>query len=223
MKAPNTINPQKIPDWFAGKTLEELDAIEIGGALYFPEKLRSRGAKGEIKETPVLARVPSKQDRATARIEAIAHVRSMVKGKQPVLTVKDAEEAVGAEVFEDIDTYAIVSRSLFEPQAKNEDGKPTRFMLLDVLLGSYLPATVFDIFDRLDFYAKLLDPRVEDITEDEMWGAIEAIAKRRNLSPLAVMRGSLQTAFVVSMAVTLWSSRPQLSSSLSTATSTQDD
>lgn len=218
MKAP-TINKTKLPEWFAGKSFEELNAIEQGGSLYFPESLRTRGPKGELREQPVLARVPSKQDRAVARIEAISHVRAMRKGMN-VATVKDCEEAIGAEVFEDIDTYAIVARSLFEPTARNEDGSPVRFMTLDVLLGSHLPTTVFDIFDRLDFYQKLLDPRIDELDEDEFWAAVEAIAKRRNLSPLVVMRGSLQSAFVLRAVEILSTFRTPRSSSSSTETST---
>ena len=210
--------PLSLAEWLAGKSFEDLHAIEHAGTLLFPDALHTRGPDGGERLVPVTVRVPSKTDRALARIDAIQHVREIArKTGADVRTVEQAQAAIGHEVFDDIDTYAIVARATREPEAPFG-----QFMLLPLLMESYTPATVFDIYDRITFYAQLLDPRLPELTDADFWDAVAAVGRRRNTSPLVVMSGGAQSSFVVRMAETLSAYRLQQPSSPSSATSTPD-
>lgn len=217
-----TVNAQELPDWFAGKTLEELDAIEIGRRVMIPEALRRRGAKGDIIEEPVLAQVPTEQERALARVDAIRHVAELRKWRDDPInwTVDRCRDQIGPEVFENIDTHAIVARSLFDRTLV--EGKPVQYMMLDVLISSWPPSSIADIYDRLDFYSVLYNPRAGELSEEKFWQCVANIAKVRNISPLGGMRGDLQNAFVARAMSELWRLRMLSLSSGSTEISTPE-
>lgn len=211
--------PVDVPAWFKGKSIEELAAIEAGGRVLIPDAIRTIDAKGKERLTPVMARVPTEQERALARIDAIAHVARLngqAMGARGEWTVERARQVVGAEVFENLDTIAIVARCLLEPEPPHGQA-----YLLEVLVGSFPLAALFAMYERLDFYARLFSPMVEALDEEQFWGVVGAIAAKRNLGPLAAMRGELQSAFITRMAEELSSCRPPSSSSPSTATSTR--
>lgn len=213
-----------IPAWFAGKTLEELNAIEVAGRVLIPDALNKIGPKGEPISVPVLVRVPSEGERARGRMEAIKLVAERYlkqMGRDPEKhTVERARIVIGAEVFEDLDTYAIVAQSLFEPRV--DAGKPTPAFLLSVLYDSYPKSSIFDIYDRIEFYAKLFNPRMDNLSDEQFWGCVEAIARVRNLSPLVGISGSEQTGCITRMAVELSNSRKLKFSLPSTEISTPD-
>lgn len=195
-----TINPQDLPSWFEGKTIADLNAVELGGVVYIPDQLRRVNAKGEIETEDVMVKVPSEQDRAQARVDAIYHVGELRKWPTPkhTWTVEQCQQAIGAEVFENLDTAAIVARSLYE--RKQIDGKYPPAYMLAILISSWPPASWFDMFERLNVYSNLFNPRVADIDEDTLWRVMAQIARVQNVSPFGVMRGDLQSAFIVRMA-----------------------
>ncbi len=224
MTAPN---PRSLSAWFAGRTAGELLAVEQHNGLHlFPEALRRRGTDGLEAREDVLVCVPTKAICAEARLDAIIHVQRMARDRKLKLTVETMEQAqsvVGVALFDDFDTYAIVSRCTFEPKL-GKDG-PQRFALMDLLLANYPQPSIFDLFDRLQFYLDLVDPRVPELSEEEFWASIAAVARCRNISPLSVMRGALQAGLVVRAATELVQLRlaaTSSSSSPSTETSTQD-
>jgi hypothetical protein len=201
--------------WISGKTLEELDAIEHGGALLFRDAFRTKNKRGEEVLTPVLVSPPTRRDRAEARIDAIRYVADLCKSKA-IRTVPEAQTAIGAEVFEDIDTISIIARCCYEPKEPSQ-----RAYMLDILIDSFPSATLADMWERINHYAHLVDPRVpEPLSHDEFWAYAKAIAKAGNVGPLVVMREDTQRGFVISMARRLIEFRELASSSTSSATST---
>lgn len=211
-------------EFFQGKTIEDLAAIECGGRVLIPDALRQVNAKGEVVEHKVLVRVPTPGERARARIDAVqlvAERNPKQMGRDPEKwTIDKAKSVVGAEVFDDMDTYAIVARSLFEPQVK--DGKPQQAYLLGVLYDGFGQRSVFDMWDRINLYVDMFDPRLDTVDEGLFWGGVEAIAKAQNLSPLAVIGGSAQSTFIVRMASELSNFRKASSILRSSETSTSD-
>jgi hypothetical protein len=207
--------------FFQDKSIEDLKAIEHGGRVLIPDAFRVKNAQGVIVEKPTLVRVPSEGERGRARIDAVILVGERfpkIMGTDPKMwTIERAKAVVGAEVFDDIDTYAIVARSTFEPKITD---KPVQYMLLTVLYDSYTKNTVFDIWDRINMYADMFNPRLEDPTEEQFWGAVESIARVRSLLPLAVIAGSAQSNFIMRMASELSKSRTPKSTSTSPETST---
>ncbi len=206
----------EVAAWFAGKTFEELGAIEHSGHLLFPDALRKRGPKGEEVRVEVMVRVPTDLDRSLARIDALEFVRDQAKSARNIETVDQARAAVGPEVFENLDTTAIVARCTFERKPPHQ-----QFLLLPLLLASWPRSSVYDLFDRIDYLSDLIDPRMGELTEEQIWLAVGAIAKVRNISPLGAMRGPLQSSFIVRMADLLWNSAMRPSSSPSKGRSTR--
>lgn len=206
------------PAWFAGKTIDDLRAIEHGGRVLIPEALVTLDPRGVERREEILVRVPNDMERAQARVDAIALVRRLARDGSPdakVLTVDDARAAVGADVFENIDTAALLVRAIHE--AKEPHG---RAYLLDIFLTSWPASTWMALYDRLDFYARLYAPRFASLTEAEFWGMTREIARVRNLSPFAVIDGYAQNEYVVRLAEVAWSSRTPRSPSASPETST---
>lgn len=211
--------PPDAPSWLRGKSIEELEAFEHGERVLIPEALRRRGPKGEEILVPVALRVPTEHERAQARIDAIRFVQELRKkagGPQPPIeTVEQAQAAVGADVFENFDTFAILARALREPKAPHGPA-----YTLDVLVGSFQPSALFDLYFRLDFYSRLYNPRIEELDDESFWAAVSEVARVRNLGPLAVIAGSAQNAFILRSIVELSNCRTRLSSSPSSETLT---
>ena len=201
--------------WLEGKTLEELHAIEAGGRTLFPDAFRQLDSKGVEKLTPVLVTPPTQMLRAQARLDAVALVREMNKGAA-CATVADAQALVGADVFEDLDTCAIVARCCYEP------GSPdTPAYLLRILLQSFPPTTIIDMLDRITFYASLLDPRrPAPLTDAEVVAVAKAVKRAGNLTPLLAIAVEQQRDFMLSAVCLLADSRTPPSSSTSSGTST---
>jgi hypothetical protein len=206
-----------IPSWFDGKTIAELNAIEFQNRILIPEAFHTFGPKGEARQTKVLVELPSEAARGRARVAAIAQAREMRKGSNmQILTVEDAQRAVGGDVFENLDTCAIVAECCRELEPPHG-----QMFLLFMLLETFKPlGVILQLFERLDFYARLWNPYLGELEDGRVWAAAAAISKVRNLSPLAVMRGGAQTACIVRMAELLSSSRRSSSLSPSTEIST---
>jgi hypothetical protein len=200
--------------WLEGKTWDDLKAIEVSGQVLFPEVLRRRGAGGGEVEEKVLLRVPTEEDRVLARVDAMAYLAQ--RHKRRLDTVEDARKFIGDDRFDAVEVHALVARCVHNPEAPKQ-----QHMLLSVLIGSYAASSIFDLYDKLDKLAGLLDPRVESLTDEQFFMAVGVIAKIANISPLAGMRGATQSDFIVRMAQDLWASRQPKSPSPSGETSTQ--
>lgn len=213
-----------IPAWFAGKSIEELGAIEVAGRVHIPDALVKIGPKGEEQREPVMLRLPTDLERALAQRDALHLVGKLHRkamGPPEDWTVQRAKNVIGDDLWENFDTLAILAVSTREAKP-DESGAYQQAWLLELLMEAYPTRVLFALYERLDFYAKLYDPRLEVLDEAQFWTAVEAIARKRTLSPLVVMGGALERGFIVSMAEALWSSRAPSSSSPSTATSTRD-
>lgn len=213
-----TTNPDtSIRSWFAGKTHAELKAIDFQNRILIPDAIHTRGPAGEERAHRVLVEVPTEDMRGLARVDAIHHVRDHLRKKKiKVDTVEEARSAVGGEVFENLDTAAIVDRCCRELEPPYQ-----QMFLLDTLVESFRPFSVLlQLYERIDLYAEMWNPNVGELSEAEFWGTVEAIARSQNLSPLGVMRGELHRVFFTRMGVELSRARKRSSSSTSSETST---
>jgi hypothetical protein len=209
----NWPSDDEIPAWLRGKTIDELHAIEHNGRVLFPEALRRRDEKGRIIETPCLVAIPTDAERAMGRLDAVARVATITK-KKPT-TIEDARALIGADVFENLDTFGILARCILEPTPPHG-----RAYLLDVLVETFPPSTLFELYGRLDMLAKLWSPQLDELTEERFWTLVVQIAKVRNLSPLAGIGGLGQVTCVLRMAQTLYDLRTRRHFSPSNETST---
>jgi hypothetical protein len=76
------------------------------------------------------------------------------------------------------------------------------------------------LYAQLMVLSELVNPQPNQISQDEMLAFIAAIAKERNILPLAVFGSDSQASFIISMAELLWSLLESKSSSEQSAPST---
>lgn len=205
--------------WLAGKTLADLQAVELGGKVLTPDVFRHRRASGEIAEEPVLIRVPLLPDLIKARKDAIAYVAKKMDDKS-IKTQEQARAAVGAAYWEQIDTAAIVALCTYEMPEKGHvpEELPQSFMLLEILVEAYLPKEIDDVFQHMDLLSRMSGVRIVDLTEDQFLVALAGIARTGNLSPFGDMPGDTQVAFIVAACEKLWKLLMESSSPTSSST-----
>ncbi|HKQ70998.1 MAG TPA: hypothetical protein VJT73_16745 [Polyangiaceae bacterium] len=162
-------------------TWEELEAIEDGDRVLFPDVIRQRTAKGELNETEVMVRVLRMPERRKARLDA----RELAKkvGVDP---------AVDPELFDDIDTLCTLARAI------RDKGDPkTQHMTAEMLEGAYEWRSLKEVYGRYKVYEDRTDPGLEIADEKEMWAALGAIARAGNCLPLVELASLSQNACIV--------------------------
>jgi hypothetical protein len=223
-----TTSPLQIPqqphddvfEWLRGKTPEQLGAIEAhepcptckGAArgspcddcdgsgkasvprIFFPEVLRYRNGLGKIVEEPVHLVLPREDDFAQATREAVEHVARQYP-KKSVETPAQARELIGEVRFELLDTFALVGLCV-----RNRIPPHIRAYKLHVLLATFDPATLNDIFGRLEMLRKLWDVRVSQLDEAQFWALAAEVARVKNTSPFVVLVPALHGPCIVRLA-----------------------
>lgn len=191
-------------DWLKGKTIEDLNVIEFGGRLLFPDKILKARKGGGFDEVPVMVRVPRMPETAKARAECVELCRKLKLDRE-----KDADQ------FEELDLLCQLSYAL---RAKDEPHP--QFMPVEELIGRLDPktgestgfdvASLHDVWGRSDVYRKLIDPRIVNPSVEDVLTAADAMARTRNISPLPAIAGADVDSFVITMAVLLTNFRTEL-------------
>lgn len=170
---------------FGGASWEELELItHESGRLLFPDKVRSRDAKGKVTETKVVVWVPVPTDTVAARAEARRWFKTM-----PEL---DADR--DKNLFEEMEQLCLLARAIrtFDdphPQWKTH-----------VELASCDEGSLKDIQERINAYKALIDPREPVTTEDAFWRMLSEVVRKRNILPLLDIVGHEQPSCIVRMA-----------------------
>lgn len=210
-------------DWLNGKSVEDFHAIEFtfaqrdldGTHMLFPDRMPlRRNPKGEVVEQPVMIRVPGADDELAARFDAIAHVNKLQqkhgKGRGEIETLQQARDTIGTEQFSALEVHGVVARCLHEPAAPHP-----RFKMLDLLRRDHLPEVIMAMFRRMNTLREMLDPCLDDMTEEQFWAVTHYIGERQNISPLGAMPGNMEIVYLVRLCVEL---RQRMLSASSTST-----
>lgn len=177
-------------EWLRGKTLADLQAIEHGGRLLFPDVLRRARADGKWEEVPVMLRVPRPQERAAARVEAVELFRTRKLDRQ-----------ADADLFDEFERMALLARCILERTPPHE-----QHALTDWLLGSggegkgYDQGTLWDAWQKIQAYQSMTSPQAEDMGVEDIVAAARGVARVGNLTPFAAIAGPAQDACVIGMA-----------------------
>lgn len=201
-------------EWLAGRTVDELKAIEIVEpdnpipTLLFPEAIRHRDARGAVKEFPVLLKIPRDADNVSATIAAVGWVAKKF-GEATCKTPARARELLGSEGYfthlEQSATLCICLRQVKPPH-------PPAF-LLDIFLQTFEAGSIRDIWERAETLSSIFNPRLGTITEAQFWKLAAEVARVRNVTPLfALAQGSLSD-FITRAAAAAMLSRTPVSSS----------
>lgn len=207
----------EVAQWFEGKSLEDLQVLEHGGRFFYPETLKRRLVKeGQHEEVAVRVRVPSTRDRAIARRDALQWAGELLGKQAPkALTIDAIRDRLGAIYWEHVDNCCLLSHCIFEP-----DEPLRRYALPDILDAHHPPAALYDLLERLDWWAAQEDPRVGELEEEAVVEVAAAVARRGHTGPLLAIDGRARESCITTMARLLTSSRTSKSSSPSPGTST---
>lgn len=175
-----------IREWLQGKTVEDLEVVEQAGRLLFPEVLRRRTPKG-YEEEKVRLRVPRPLEITQARVEAIA-----MASKYKIDREKDSD------LFEEYETICRLSKAIREYAEPHGQAYTA-----EQLLSGYDSVCLQDLWQRVDVYQKMIDPRITDVDADDVINAARGIAHTMSLSPLAAIAGSELDSCIITMACML--------------------
>jgi len=187
--------------WLAGKGPDDFKAIRAGKHLLFPDAITYYD--GEPREDPVMIREPKLVDRTAARIDAITYVAKRVPKSSTfkVETFEDACKFMGGDEFDAIERAAVVARCTHDPNQPSvtlEPGKiPPPWRDLTLLIADYSERAIYDLYERMALLGRMFSPRLEELTEEEMWAAANFIATKENASPLGAMGAATQLVFLI--------------------------
>lgn len=200
------VNP--VLDWLKGKRLEDLEIVEHGGRRLYPDELKRRRKDDptELEVVPVLIRPPTTQDKAMARLDALAWAHRLARenGRKDLpkgLTIKEAEAIFGAAYFDELDTKCIVARCVHNPEPPHD-----QYLLPWILDARHDHGSILDVWDRICFWHDFTDVRVQNFDADTFLEVIAALDRVGNVSPLVGFGGATRDAFVLTMARRLASS-----------------
>lgn len=186
---------QLVIETILGKTWEELAAVEWHDEMLFPEELKRRKSDGTFERVPIMLKVLREPDVRKARLAARAIAKA--EGLNPELD---------PELFDNLDAICVLH---FAIRSATPPYEPLAISPQE--LERYYDRPSLDAaYAKIDAYRHVLDPRPDvELTAEQTAGIIAAVAKARNIVPLAALAGRSQNNFVVSMAVQLVSSQTE--------------
>lgn len=195
-------------DLILAKTWDELEVLEHAGYLLFPDVLQRRKSNGEFEDIPIRLRVARDHEIRDARAQA----REICKEDR-------IDPAIDGDLFDNIDGVCILSRCIRNYTSPFEAYEPSP----RELEKRYDRASLKHLWARLEVYGELVNPRPERISEEDLFAIVAAIARERNIAPLAVYGSRAQSSFIISTAVLLQSLLDSRSSSASSVSSTAEN
>lgn len=169
-------------DKLVAKKWDELEALEYGDRLLFPEVIRARTKSGSIKEVPIVLRPLRKHERRKARLEDAvpwAEELEIDREKEPAL-------------FEDLDTLCILARAIREPKEPYDQLRTAK-----QLEHEYDMRSLEEIWSKYKVYEDLTDPRDPIQTDLEFWAVVAAMGRTRNILPLTECESLAQNACIL--------------------------
>lgn len=167
------------------KDWEDLKMLEHAGYLLFPENLYKRTKDGKFEAKPIMLRIPREPELRKARIES----RRIAKEDGLDLNMDK-------DLIETIECTCILSMSIRNNTPPYEPWEPD-----PRLLEKYWDrSSLSQLWAKLDELAKVIDPRPENISSEEMLMLMTKIAKVRNIHPLHAYGPGAQNFFIVTMA-----------------------
>lgn len=183
-------------DILRAKSWEELEAIEYEDRVLYPDALRLRTAKGDVREIKVMVQVLRKPERRRAFLEAvkIAQAAGVLPKEMPDFSNVRAR-AIDEQLFDDLDTLCIMARAIRDVEPPHVQHKTP-----EMLEAEYDMRSIEELWSRYKVYEDRSDPRLEITDEKRMWKATHAIAKAGNILPLTGAESLSQNACIVFMA-----------------------
>ena len=169
------------------KSWEELEALEYQDQLLFPFDIKRRRLK-DWESIPVLLKVPREVDLRKARIRARAWAKEA-----------KLDPDLDPLMFDNMDSMCVLADAIRNVEAPHEPWEP----FPEKLESLYDRPSLDAVWAQLEALKTVIDPRPDLLTEEQLLTVIGAVAKARNIVPLAAFAGESQNNCVVTMAVRL--------------------
>jgi hypothetical protein len=170
---------EELPTW------QDLEAVEFNGRLYFSETIRRRSKSGAVEEeVEICLRVPRKDEKRAARIEAVAWASKLGLNRE---TDKD--------LFDEMEDLCVLARSIRERKSPHD-----QYQKAEWLESHFDSGSIAMLWDRLNVYDQMIDPRDGEITDKKFWQTVLAIGRTRTALPLTGFAPHAQARCLVSMA-----------------------
>ncbi|MEE9395182.1 MAG: hypothetical protein V3W41_22045 [Planctomycetota bacterium] len=191
--------PDAIKAWLEGKGPAEFAALEQEGRPLYPEAIHRHNPKsGNMEQIDVMLRVPTTMEQLRARTNTLDYLQQHA-GLDARPTKVECEALWGEDYFDNTDTVFLLELCVLDVEPLANGVRPP-YMRAEFLDKMHPRASLHAIYERLNFYQAIEDPRVTELTEEQFGQTVAAIAKQRNLSPLVVIDGRAHASFVISMA-----------------------
>lgn len=181
-----------IVQWAEGLTAESIRVIEDGERYLYPETVKRRNPKtGKVDEKPVMVRVPNADERLEARVESLEFIRKRM-GRDKPFGLDDAKAALGVDQVSEVEAIHILSKAIRRVDAPHDPWMLPHFLM------SMPPAYLVEVQGRIDFYAKLEDPRIKKLNEKQFWAVVDAVRRVGHLGPFVALSGDTLDSFMLS-------------------------
>lgn len=190
-----------------GRDWGDLEVLEQAGRLLFPEKIYKRSKSGRFDPVSIVVQVPRHPDIVKARIKA--RELALEDGLDPKLD---------RDLIDDWETICTLSIAIRNEKPPHEQWEPFPRALAE----QYDKQSLTQIWAKIDEFTRVVNPAPEQISTNEMYALMSAIAKERNLSPLFVYGSGAQTIFIVTLVDQLLSLLESKSSSEPSEPSTRE-
>lgn len=178
--------PFHIAEQIFKKSWAELEAIEHNERLLFPNKLFKRKANGDVETIDVMFQVPREADNRKAKLKA----------REIGLAAGADLDRDKADIFEQLEMLSLLWLCI------RNNTPPYEPLTMDPLeLEKYYDTSVLiNAYGRIDTLAGMLNPHVDELSQEACWALVGAIATSENILPLHVCAPDSQNFFVLFMA-----------------------
>jgi hypothetical protein len=169
-----------------GRTWEELEIVtHEDGHLLFKDCLRRRVESGAVERIPVRVKI--------LRTHHIAQARTATR---VLFKEQGLDENRDQDLFAELEQVCALAIAVREPEPPYP-----QMHTAEELVRSYDEASLQDLIGRVQHLRQLIDPRESQLTEEELWHKVFAVAREGHLGPLTDIAGFEQPSCVVFMAV----------------------
>ena len=167
------------------KDWSELQVLEHYGYILFPEKLYRRKPNGSFEEKEIYLRVPREPELRAARVSS-----------------RKIAESEGLDLDRDRDLVETLECICILSVAIRNNTKPYEPWEPDpkILEKTWDRGSLTQLWAKLNEYMRVIDPRPETISKEEMIVLMANIAKEGNIYPLHVYGQVAQNSFIITMA-----------------------
>jgi len=168
---------------------QELGVQEGPNGPVLPTSIKSRDARGQVKEVPVVLQCSTNLQRVQARRRARAWAQEL-----KIKPDRIGDDAHDADIVEELERVEKLAFAIREPAAPFDQKYANGSVLYEAVPQERV---LTGLYQELDNWELMNDPRVADLEPDELWQTLAEIRKAGHLRPLWRLGGLEQIACIM--------------------------